>query len=98
MIPLDLKVARCCKAALSLPVMGREEMRRVPALPGPVAPEFSPQKPPRFSGEVMQLTSGMWGFQIEEEGRPYCGGAGFDSSADAIDEMMMILESVNEPI
>jgi uncharacterized protein (DUF1499 family) len=39
----NLKSSRCHLAALSLPVMGREEMRRVPRFPGCVADAFRDQ-------------------------------------------------------
>jgi hypothetical protein len=41
MIPRNLKTSRCHCAALSLPVMGKEEMRRVPKLPGSLADELA---------------------------------------------------------
>lgn len=41
MIPSNLKTSRCHCAALSLPVMGKEEMRRVPKLPGALADELA---------------------------------------------------------
>lgn len=41
MIPSNLKTSRCHSAALSLPVMGKEEMRRVPRLPGSLADELA---------------------------------------------------------
>lgn len=40
MIPSNLKSSRCHCAALSLPVMGKEEFRRVPRLPGHLVDEF----------------------------------------------------------
>lgn len=41
MIPRNLKTSLCHCAALSLPVMGAEEMRRVPKLPGALADELA---------------------------------------------------------
>lgn len=43
MISNNLKSSRLHLAALSLPVMGREEMHRVPRFPGPIADAFRDQ-------------------------------------------------------
>lgn len=55
MIPNNLKGSRCHCAALSLPVMGKEEMRRVPRLPGSLAEELAALPRVPVDGHEMYL-------------------------------------------
>lgn len=55
MIPSNLKTSRCHCAALSLPVMGKEEMRRVPKLPGALADELAALPRVPVDGHEMYL-------------------------------------------